>query len=327
MCIMMTDHEPNTTKLYHVPVTYNNYPYNLCIYVNNLDMQTDSHNYIPYRNNRLAHPLSNLPNMGNVYNNHFQVIDDNFFSEYVDNKGALMIVPFPKVDGFKIGMVNIDTEEMKQFRQDVKNLFPSPMNKSFSLEYDSEIMMLSRNPLKVHSIGNYNISIAPDIDSLLNRINWNKFAKPTDYNLRVATLHNKSLYPCDCIYVVAQATKNVKDDGFGIIYPNVGFDYFPTAHEGSGMVVYDVECFHFMNEPEHHSNSSFLRFGNKKLPITSCTDLGSIERTLKKLSGEVTMEDGTTDKFKTSHVSRVNRWTINGSYNNKNIYIKNNKWK
>jgi len=62
-----------------------------------------------------------------------------------------------------------------------------------------------------------------------------KFTKPDDFDLRIKTLLNPKLYPptYKWFYVVASAVKNVKDDGFGVVYPRLSADllYFPTAHE------------------------------------------------------------------------------------------------
>jgi hypothetical protein len=78
--------------------------------------------------------------------------------------------------------------------------------------------------LKVHEIGNYNISIAPDVDSLLNRIDWNKFIRPFDFDERVATFSNTYLYPTNCVYIVAQARKNIKNIAY-FVYETLNFEH------------------------------------------------------------------------------------------------------
>lgn len=77
------------------------------------------------------------------------------------------------------------------------------------------------------------------------------FALPGDFKLRKSTLLDKNLYPFNCAYVVAKAMKNIKDDGFGIIYPDPGFNFFPIAHENSNIdkniKKFDVNCYNFTN--------------------------------------------------------------------------------
>ena len=73
--------------------------------------------------------------------------------------------------------------------------------------------------LIVHKIGNYNISIAKSVDEVLNKINWNIFNKPVDLNERIKVLTDKNIHKFDeCCFVVAQATKSIHKDGFGIVY-------------------------------------------------------------------------------------------------------------
>ena len=187
---MLSDHEPETTKLIHLPVMMKLgkklIKYNMCVYVNNLD-------------------TSGTP--------------------------ALMIVPFPQSSDKPFGMMDINTEEMKQFRNDIFDLMPKKQSNSlgvFTNSYGTD------ERIKVHKVGNYNISIATNLTKLVNGIDWSIFSKPFDFTERLATFSDRYLYPTKCSYVVAQAEKNIKNDGFGILYPDIGVDYFPTAHELTG---------------------------------------------------------------------------------------------
>ncbi len=279
MCIMLSEHEPETTKLIHVPVYLKfkngDVKYNLCIYVNNID---------------------------------------------TDGVPALMVVPFPKVNGKPIGMMNIDTDNMKNFRKAVFDLMPKLESRSLGVYTNGK----SADGLTVHEIGNYNISIASDVNSLLNRVDWSRFSRPYDFEDRIATFKNKYLYPTNCVYVVAQARKNIKNDGFGIVYPDMGVDYFPTAHEDIGRSVkYDVECYHFTS-----LRSNYIPFGDSKLKIHEHSDQSDITKILKMMDDTVILDDGGKVRLRKTPVRRINMWKISGRNRNKNMYIKNElMWK
>ena len=132
---MGTDHDPTNTRLYHVPIYIGNLSYNLCLYVNNLDIKETP---------------------------------------------ALMVVPIPKDVEHQLGMVDITTPTMKGFRGDVADLFTNPINSLSFGNYGCN------SSLQVHRIGNYNVSIASDKDELLNRVNWQIFNKPKDFERRIS---------------------------------------------------------------------------------------------------------------------------------------------
>lgn len=86
-------------------------------------------------------------------------------------------------------------------------------------------------------------------------MNWRKFRKPQDFDERMATLTDRALHPFNCAYVVAKAVRSVKNDGFGIVFPDPGFRYFPTCHEKkaisprnkSSAKAYDVRLYSYDN--------------------------------------------------------------------------------
>jgi hypothetical protein len=147
-----------------------------------------------------------------------------------------MIVAYPiekDVENPLIGLVDISTDTMKKFRKEVQEF--KPILKSRSLNaFMSNSFSLS-DSLEVYEVGNYLISVALGFSDLQSRLDWTKFTKPSDFELRIKTLLNPNLYPptYKWFYVVASAVKNVKDDGFGVVYPRLSADllYFPTAHE------------------------------------------------------------------------------------------------
>jgi hypothetical protein len=158
---------------------------------------------------------------------------------------ALMVVPFPKSNKYPIGMIDISDFNMKIFRENIIDLC-KPKMKSRGYGMENSLGLNNDDSLQVHKIGNYNISIANNMSQLLNRVDWNVFGKPANFEERMSVLDDNKLYPFDCCYVVAQAIENIKDDGFGIVYKNIGIDYIPTAHEFTGgKHEYNVKCYHF----------------------------------------------------------------------------------
>lgn len=186
-----------------------------------------------------------------IYTNDLKVPEDT---------NALMIVPFPNpknTDNF--GLVNVSTDRMKKFR---KNLYEN-CERLKPVEYE-EILLLSAGPTmkKIHNIGNYDISVANNLEELKKNIDWTKFRKPNNFEARLSTFTNKDLYPEDnYFYVVASAKIRVKNDGFGVVFPDPGYDYFPTAHEikndQKNDVKYNVKLYNFSKK-----KISLALFGN-----------------------------------------------------------------
>lgn len=244
MCVVVAgETEPDTTKLFSIPVIVEGgVKSTLSIYVNNFDVTPDD-----------AMDGYNLPSMakkptmsGLYYNAWGQLVGypQNEQSETQSvgshtNGGAIMVVAYPvekDVENPLIGLVDISTDTMKKFRVDVEALNPI-MKKNFTESDGATFGLVSNSlkPLKVYDVGNYKISVALGFSALESRLDWTKFTKPDDFELRIKTLLNPKLYPptYKWFYVVASAVKNVKNDGFGVVYPRLSADllYFPTAHE------------------------------------------------------------------------------------------------
>lgn len=232
MCIMMTADNPDNTKLINIPIEISKKKYKLLIYINNLKLN----------NKVLKSELSGL-----------SYIDEN---KEQNNTQALMIVPIPNnsnCDNFGLLNINNNKKFTKTLIEECDKVKPNKPELSLNFGNSS---YGSKSLIDVHNIGNYKISVASNIDELFNNIDWDKFKLPDDFDNRKSTLFNTSLYKGNYAYVVAQATKSVKDDGFGIAYPDPDYDYFPTAHEGSGLVDYDVECYNcfsnYLNDSLFH---------------------------------------------------------------------------
>ena len=223
---MLTDHEPSSTRLINIPVIFNNQNYKLLLYTNDLDISNEPVTVSPILDNKRGN-MNGLDRSLEVLSN--QHMTNGFQS---DKKGALMIVPIPNIYNINdFGLVDVSTDKMKHFR---KTFFEKcdklkPVTRGLNFSYSNN---LSSGKKMVHEIGNYRISVANNLDDLMNNIDWSKFELPSNFNDRFSTLQDSNLYPDkQYAYVVAQSQKSVKDDGFGIAYPDVGYEYFPTAHE------------------------------------------------------------------------------------------------
>lgn len=224
MCIMMTEEEPSSTRLFNIPVFLDSKKHTMLIYTNDLTLKEKN------------------------------------------NGSALMIVAIPNISNTDtFGLVDISTKKMKTFRQFIIDTCkPSvyAMANGQGMYWSDGI----KSQLKVNVVGNYDISVAPNLDALQNQINWNHFSLPNDFKTRLDTLSDPKLFPFNCAFVVAQANKHIKNDGFGVIYENfTGFTYLPTCHENKGnndwsksFYHYDVQIYNFSNKIQKE-----LEFGER----------------------------------------------------------------
>ena len=245
-CIIAGETQPDTTKLMNIPVTIDGEKnkYNFFIYVNNFDLQVQQNNL----DDGYALNSSSFGNFASFLPN------NEFYRRNVNgSNNSIMVVPFPVEKGTlvsQIGLVDISTDSMKELRTEIKSLKPRSFGKkSETLGMSMTFGMNCSPPLEVHKIGNYNISVATSLHDLLNRIDWSKFNKPHDFEQRVNSFRNQNLYPREYgyFYVVATAIENVKDDGFGVVYPQLDkYFYIPTAHEDNASEHnFDVEIYNF----------------------------------------------------------------------------------
>lgn len=298
MCLIMTENtNPSSTHLINIPVLWD-----------------DSNNKQTKKANLL------------IYTNDLKC----------DMNAGIMIVPIPNQNhDTNFGLVDVSTQEMKDFR---KNLFDAcdQLNQDFSYG------MLSSNyaksaVLKVHEVGNYSISVAPDMNALNNMIDWNRFQLPNDFDRRIATLSDKSLYPLEnYAYVVAQANRSIEDDGFGIIYTDDSMNgtYFPTAHEDNGSShIYDVklyDCYSKQKENyeiEGHTTSKFFKNPQKiethHLDTKDEHNSSSLSNFMKLQNlSFITSEFGTTNHCRIDTSEQfINYNEINGLYPNQNVIV------
>lgn len=292
MCVVVAgESEPDTTKLYSVPVVVNNgNKSTLTIYSNNFNINTKS-----------AFDDYSLPSMdrkptmsGLYYNVQGQLVGvpkpEFSQSQSRTGGGSIMVVAYPverDIENPIIGLVDVTTDKIKKFREDVKYL--KPISKSYSNSFS---LSDSTKPLEVYEVGSYKISVALGFSDLESRLDWTKFTKPSDFNVRIQTLLNPKLYPQSYrwFYVVAEAVKNIKDDGFGVVYPRLSGDliYFPTAHEqretytSSSDYNFDYECFGYSLRPKQEG--TFNMSGEQILkPLTNLVNTEFIDLGRNKL--------------------------------------------
>jgi hypothetical protein len=256
MCIVLSgETQPDTTKLMNVPVVVDGVKSNFFMYINNFDLNN------PIMNSNMNKFNSLLDdNQNGMFSRLYQDLNTFNLKNNLGNS-SIMVVPFavdPHTPTSQIGLVDISTNEMKKLRKNIESL--KPVSKSYMYTNESRSYSLGVSKvLEVHKIGNYNISVATSRTKLLNNIDWTKFTKPDDYEERVRTFSNKNLYPDKYayFYIVASAIENIKDDGFGIVYPRLsdGNIYIPTAHEDTSQThEFDVELFAFGKNLHNRKN-------------------------------------------------------------------------
>jgi len=282
MCLMITKHEPSSTRLINIPVTYLDKKYKLLIYTNDLVVK-----------------LSN-------------------------EKGVLMVVPFPKKNG-EIGLVDVNNNKMKNFRNSLfRQCEMLKPDKPKSKSYGNMFLCANKSiPKMVHDVGNYRISVANSFEELMGSIDWDQFVKPFDFEDRVDVMRNKELYPEEeYFYVVAQAQKNVKNDGFGVVYPDCGYDYFPTAHEKLGNVYYDVNMYNMFDV-----SRPFIIFDNMYLRSYTLKDEEFLHKIFNNYlpTNMIMADSGEVGNFEIgSFVPRCNFFEMKEMHNNGNVIIDKN---
>lgn len=260
----------------------------------------------------------------------------NIYMNYIDSitndNPALMIVPYPKG---KIGFLDMTNDKSKQFVKDIVNITEIKYQ-SFGKYTERS----SNNSLEVYEVGNYNISVANSIKELNDKLNWNRFQKPYDLETRLSVLNDKNIYfqGIEYCYVVAQATKNIKEDGFGILYEYNGETYFPTAHEQQILskrdsirsssndykhVDYDVKCYNFMVNNKINNIS--------QLVLNANIDEYENDYYINKINNICKLLDNSevifSDKIYNMNIIKVNKlvvYNIKGSNKNMNLIIKYN---
>lgn len=271
--------------------------------------------------------LFNIP----VFINNTKYIMSIYINNITENSsGCFMVVPYPLTPKENIALVDVSTDKMKSFRNEVESYCNRNITKSYKADYTSD-----SSKLEIYNVGNYKISIANDLHQLLNGVNWDVFEKPDDFDERIKVFGDETIYPFERMYIVAQTTKNIKNDGFGIIYKNDNFSYFPTAHEftqyGND---YDVVCYDLcQNDDNFRTHTKYTNFIpnntfysnslDNKFEVKIYTD----ERYRKSLNdicnylrnNEYQMLNENKVNIKINKLDKLNTIKIKGKYSNSNI--------
>jgi hypothetical protein len=255
------------------------------------------------------------------------------FTLYINNiethNGAFMVVPFPLTSLEDIALIDASTDNIKSFIKNVKNFCDRSKSKSLSL---SSISNGSYGILEVYNVGNYKISIAMDLNQLLKNIDWRIFQKPNDFESRISVFSNKNIYPFECMYVVAQTHQNIQNDGFGIIYKNPGFMYFPTAHEHHEYEqgqLYDVECYNLRHNSQkffsHKKYTNFNKYNqysiidHNKYGENNYYNMNKINSLLEKINCKFLSNSPNINNIKVTKINEIDKIKINGRFENSNI--------
>ena len=275
-----------------------------------------------------------------AYINNFDISDN-----------SVMVVPFPVSRNNKLPICMVGLTDMPGFVNFLKLFEYYRQSNSFGFKNSSD-GLYSRESFQVYEIGNYNISVAHDIkvDDLESRIDWSKFSKPFDFNTRCNTLRDQHIYypNYDWVYVIAQATKSVKDDGFCIVYPNCGADYFPIAHEyrdntnniydigfftqkynkinnnnnnnDNNNVNYNVQLYHFTD-----TDSTNVKIGPLNSVAYVTTDKTAIDKLIRTCNNKL-IQGNNNVKYKliidTNKIKSCNFYKLDDNGQNRNIYLK-----
>jgi hypothetical protein len=141
------------------------------------------------------------------------------------------------------------------------------------------------------------------------------------------TLYDKTLYPNKCAYVIAQAHTRIKDDGFGIVYPDPGFDYFPTAHENTKLLhEYDVMCYNCFDVdyiPINNYEYGEIQLVNTKTDLHHKNGAVMIDDIFFHLEDRVIMsKEGNSDQFELNvKYKNINYFEIDGVHPNQNVIL------
>lgn len=165
----------------------------------------------------------------------------------VSNDETVMIVAVPNQNKGFLGLGLVDIKPLKGFIKQTKAFLPE----NTTLSTYSTFGMSTNQVAAIHDVGDYKISVVHSVEDIIRRIDWKNFKKPQDFQTRINTLNDRKLFPFSCSYVVAQTTKSIKDSGFGIIYPENNYIYYPICHENSNLWnynSYNVKIYHYDNK-------------------------------------------------------------------------------
>jgi hypothetical protein len=228
------------------------------------------------------------------------------FNENLRSPTCLVIpIPVPHNYNYELGFLDMSTKTV-QFLSNLTKFKKDTQNDPTLDIYDMDI---------------YKMSIASSKYDLVNKINWNIFIKPVDFEKRLSTLDNTTLFYTDYkwIYIILTSEYDIQNDGFGIVYKSSDVDYFPICREDkvNTNIKYNAEIYHFSK-----NNGSNTKVGPLKTDGYTTILTNNDLNILNYLSTiPVQFERGKIKQMKLDNIKYCNYYKIMGNGQNKNLYL------
>jgi hypothetical protein len=290
--VLVGNNEPSKIKLINIPVTIDNVSYNALFYSNNYSLDKSSY-------------------LTDDYFTRGRYLETSFNYTLRDPSCMIIPIPVPHNYNYELGFVDMTLAKSVQFLKNLTKFKKDTQNDP---------------TLDIYTTGIYKISVASSKYDLINKINWNIFIKPIDFEKRVNTLDNKNLFYADYkwIYIVLSSDIDIPNDGFGIIYKSMDVDYFPICREEkerfnnpSNNINYNVELYHFSK-----NNGSNTKIGPlQTLSSTTILTKSDFDMLNYLSTIPVQFERGKVKQMQLDNIKYCNYYKIMGTGVNKNIYI------
>jgi hypothetical protein len=292
--VLVGNNEPSKIKLINIPVTIDNVSYNALFYLNNYTLDRSSY----------------------FKDDYFTVgryLESSFNSNLRNPTCIVIPIPVPHNYNYELGFIDLSIDKTVNFLNNLNKFKKDTQN-------DTKLDMLD-----VYNIGIYKISIASSKYDLVNKIDWNIFIKPNDFEKRLSTLDNTNLFYSEYkwLYMVLSTDIDIKSDGFGILYKSSDVDYFPICREEkdrfnmNNNVNYNAEIYHFSK-----NNGSVSKIGPLKTSSSTTILTDSDLNILNYLSTiPVQFEKGKVKQMQLDNIKYCNYYKIFGSGTNKNLYL------
>jgi hypothetical protein len=289
--VLVGNNEPSKIKLINIPVTIDNVSYNALFYSNN------------YTLDRSSYFTDDYFTMGRYL--------ESSFNSNLRNPSCIVIpIPVLPNNNYELGFIDMSIDKTVQFLTNLNKFKKDTQNDT---------------TLDIYEVGVYKISVASSKYDLVNKINWNIFVKPNDFEKRLNTLDNTTLFYADYkwLYIVLSTDVDISNDGFGIVYKSSDVDYFPICREEkdkfniNNNINYNAEIYHFSK-----NNGSTSKVGPLKTSgsttILSKNDL-NILNYLSTIP--VQFEKGKVKQMQLDNIKYCNYYKIIGNGTNKNLYL------
>ena len=287
--VLVGNNEPSKIKLINIPVTIDNIAYNALFYSNNYTLDRSSY-------------------LSDDYFTTGRYLESSFNENLRSPTFLVIPIPVPHNYNYELGFIDITTSKTVEFLNNLTKFKKDTQND------------LTLDMLDIYNVGLYKMSIASSKYDLINKINWNIFIKPDDFEKRLSTLDNVNLFYADYkwIYIVLTSDVDISNDGFGIIYKSSDVDYFPICREDkSKNITYNAEIYHFSKNNGSNSKIGPLKTSGYTSILTN-TDMNL----LNYLSTiPVQFEKGKVKQMKIDNIKYCNYYKIIGNAPNKNLYL------